>query len=69
MLRGGETFEINYGEPPPCVIHCVKGACNVVDFSAGHCDVVAGETIAGQATSLYFQRTGDEVELLILTHK
>lgn len=69
VLRHGETFEVNYGEPTPCVIHCVKGACDVVDFGAGRCDVAAGETIAGLATSLYFQRTGDEVELLILAHK
>lgn len=67
VLRHGETFEINYSDRTHAVIHCVRGACNVVSFDGGRCDVAAGQTLRGLAHTLYFQQTGDELDLLILS--
>lgn len=68
VLREGETYEVNYGEPVDVVIHDEKGACNVVAFGAGNCDIAAGETVRGSADTLCFQQTGDELVLQLLAH-
>jgi hypothetical protein len=69
VLRRSETFEINFDEPTSSVVHCARGACNVVTFAAPNVDLVEGETLRCRAETLYFQRTTDEVVLLILTQQ
>lgn len=68
VLRKGAVFEVNFGEPVDVVVYCEKGACNVVSFGPGNCDIAAGETLRGSVHTLYFQETGDELVLLILAH-